>query len=107
MKIGNLRKRVEIQSEQRVDDGQGGYALSWIAVMTAWAEITPISGKEKLEANKPQSTTTYKITLRRRDDITIAPAMRAVCEESAFNIRAVLNDEPRWTTLMVEEGGAT
>lgn len=59
-----------LQDEVRVADGAGGFTRSWKDVAELWAELEPVSGKEKLHAMQMQSTLTHRIYIRYRDFVT-------------------------------------
>lgn len=106
MRIGDLRKRVTIQSETPTSDNAGGYALAWTDVATVWAEIEPLGGNEVFAAQHLEGHVTHRVTMRYRGGVTTD--MRLTCGSRAFNIRAVLNTDERnrWIELLVEEGAA-
>jgi len=107
MTIGSLRKRITVQAETQVPDGAGGYALGWGDVLTAWAEIAPLSGREVFAAGHLEGHVTHKITMRYQSGITTD--MRVSFNGRLFNIRAVMNvdESNRWLELVVEEGAGT
>jgi len=109
MSIGTLRKKVAIQAESKTDDGAGGYTLAWTTLATAWANITPILGKEVYASGHLEGHVTHKVTIRWRGDITPTTDMRLSYNSRTFNIRAVLNrgEENKHFLLYVEEGGAS
>lgn len=104
--LGRLRQRVTIQQESRVDDGAGGYALSWQDVAVVWAAVEPTGGREIVFAGRVEARVTHRVILRYRADVTAA--MRVVYDGRAFAVRAVVNlgERDRFTQLLVEEGGA-
>jgi SPP1 family predicted phage head-tail adaptor len=101
-----LRHTATLQREQRVPDGGGGYALSWIAVVTLRVEVEPLSGRERLHAGQLESSVTHRVTARWRSGITAG--MRLLFRSRPLNIRTVINIEERdrWLELMCEEGVA-
>ena len=91
---GRLNRRVTIQSETRVDNGQGGYTTSWADVKTVSAEIIGLSGDEALAAGIERSVQQWRVTIRRRP---IATTNRMVGAKAPFlgrifNIKAVMPD---------------
>lgn len=104
--IGDLRQRVTLQRRSEVADAGGGVSLSWTDAGELWAEVTPLQGRETVQAMRLQPTQTYLIRLRYRDDIT--PADRLVFKQRILNIRSVQNVNARgqWTECRCEEGVA-
>lgn len=101
-----LRQRLTLQQEIQLTDGAGGYTRSWKEIADLWAEVIPLSGREKLVAGKLESKLSHKIVTRYRSDVS--PAHRLVFENRAFNIRYVLDvtEDKTLLELLVEEGGA-
>lgn len=108
MKIGNLRKRISVQSEQQTADGAGGYTLTWTTLATLWADIVPATGRELYTAGHLEGRVTHKITTRWRADLAVTSDMRIAYNTRVFNIHAVMNDgeNNQWMILLVEEGAA-
>jgi SPP1 family predicted phage head-tail adaptor len=107
MRLGQLRKRITIQSETSTPDGAGGYTLGWTNVATAWGEITPITGNEPYVAAHLEGHVTHHVQMRFQSGITTDMLM--TYNSRLFKIRAVLNTDERnqWMELLVEEGCAT
>ena len=101
-----LRQRLTLQKETRVSDGAGGYSRSWQDIADLWAEIIPLSGKERLFAEQIEAPISHKILLRYRSDIT--PDNRLVFEGRIFNIRYVfnVNENNEALEILAEEGVA-
>ena len=93
MKIGTLRHRVKIQTYTAFRDSFGAEEPEWTDVATAWASVTPISGKEYFASAQLNAELTTKITMRYLCGIT--PKMRVVFDERIFEIVSVINYEER------------
>lgn len=100
---GKLRHRVTIEAVVRVPDGGGGAAETWVPVGEAWAEITPATGSERLEADRIAGRVTHVVHLRA--GVNVAPAMRLVLGVRIFEVRAAidLNERGRWLRVLAEE----
>ena len=74
MNVGDLRERVEIwrMGEDQQDPGGGWQPGGPELVATVWGKCTPISGRERVQARAVQATAMYRITIRRRTDLTEA-----------------------------------
>lgn len=74
MNVGDLRERVEIwrMGEDQQDAGGGWQPGEPELVATVWGKCTPISGRERVQARAVQATAMYRITIRRRTDLTEA-----------------------------------
>jgi len=82
-----LRQKLMLQKEVRTPDTSGGYTRSWEDVAEVWAEIEPISGRERLFAMQQISELTHRLLLRARADIDAS--QRLVSEDRTFYIRYV------------------
>ncbi len=109
MRVGALRKRFLVQEELPIPDGAGGYALTWTTRATAWAALTPLSGREVLAAGHLEGRVSHKVVMRWRKDMPLTPAMRLVLGERIFNIRSVVNagEKDTQAILLAEEGAAS
>lgn len=64
MNVPNLNRRLVLETPDRVADGAGGYAVTWTALGTLWADIRPGSGREKQVHTLPRSQVPLVVTLR-------------------------------------------
>lgn len=81
MRAGRLRERVRIEEKhQNPDQDVFGQELrEWIEVVTVWASVEPLRGREFVEASQEQNQITVKIKLRAQIGVTILPdKMRAL-----------------------------
>ena len=86
---GRLNKRVAIQAETRVPNGQGGYTTDWTHERYIWAEIIGLSGDEALAAGIERSVQQWRVTMRRRP---ISTKKRLLYDGRIFGIKSVLPD---------------
>lgn len=107
--LGGMRRRLELQQEVRTPDGGGGYTVNWSTVATVWAEVEPISGRERFEAMRLQGEVTHRIVVRHRRDLTPDHTWRLRLGSRSFNVRAVINqgERDRFLELLCQEGVAT
>ncbi len=64
MSAPRLNRKLVLEEAQRVADGAGGYALSWVAKGTLWAAVEAGSGRERAGESVTVSTVGFRITLR-------------------------------------------
>ena len=64
MSTPRLNRKLLLEEAQRVPDGAGGHALSWVAMGTLWAAVDAGSGRERAGESVTVSTVGYKITVR-------------------------------------------
>ncbi|BER92691.1 phage head closure protein [Atrimonas thermophila] len=103
MRIGELRHRVTIQRLNRVPDGMGGYEEQWQDVVSLWAKVEPLKGRERFVAQQAQSEVTHRITTRYYSGIE--PQMRVVYRNRNFDIEVVINvdEKNEWLELQCVE----
>lgn len=89
--IGVLRDRVDLQSSTDSLDAFGQPARTWTTYATVWAKVQGQSGGEAQQANHQYSTVQYRITIRRRTDVSATH--RAVWGSKTLNFFAVWDDD--------------
>lgn len=108
MKAPHLNRRLLLETPARVADGAGGYAESWTALGTVWADVSARSGAERFEAGAPRSRVSYRITVRAAPEgssMRPAPEQRFTDGARVFVIRAVAEHDPagRFLTCFADE----
>jgi SPP1 family predicted phage head-tail adaptor len=98
-----LRQRLTLEELSRVADGGGGFTETWIAVATLFANVRPVAGEERVEADRLAGRVTHEIVLRYRPGIV--PAMRFRQDTRIFHILAAIDVEERrrWLNCLCEE----
>ncbi|OFJ49597.1 hypothetical protein BA896_012700 [Janthinobacterium lividum] len=112
MDAHNLNKRVRIQERGPELDrlGQPSVAPSnWIDVMTVWASVEPMTGRERMLAQANHSELTHTVTIRYQTQFADAmkmTAMRIVYGTRIFNIQSSVDrhEAHRWLNLSCSEG---
>lgn len=61
---GMLKRRIKVQRPSTVKDSLGAPCRAWLDVVTVWADIQPLSGKEAVIANRISAELTHQITVR-------------------------------------------
>ena len=103
----DLRHAVTFEQREEVKNATGGLDVNWVAVVSTWVKITPLSGRETFKASKIQSEVTHSVVMRYLAGIT--PKLRIRFGDRYFDIKSVLNVEERniELNLLVEEGAGT
>ena len=70
MRAGRLNRRITLQSATEVRDAYGQAVKTWADVATVWAEVMPLSGREREIASQTAAETNVKFRIRWRSDIT-------------------------------------
>jgi SPP1 family predicted phage head-tail adaptor len=101
-----MRQRLILQQESRVADTGGGAVLSWADVKTLWASVTPLTGRENMQGERPTAAATHRIVTRH--DTAITPEKRFLFGARVFNIRHVRSyaEQGRFMEILAEEGVA-
>jgi SPP1 family predicted phage head-tail adaptor len=103
LRPSDLRHRLTLEELSRVADEGGGFTESWIAVATLSANLSPIGGDERFEADRLAGTITHEVVLRYRAGVV--PAMRFRKASRIFQILSVIDVEERkrWLKCWCEE----
>lgn len=107
MRAGPMRHRVEIRlKDESQTDRIGGQVVQFRTVGTAFVQITPISGRERLQGAQLDAETTHRVWMRYRSDLTPKHQLRYGSRQ--FNIRSIINRDERGAMLelLCEEGVA-
>jgi SPP1 family predicted phage head-tail adaptor len=88
---GNYRHAVNIeQLSGSGSDGMGNTYQAWAALYSGvMAQIKPLSSSERWNADRGQSLTTHRVTMRYLPGLT--SAMRLKFEGRYFSIRGIVN----------------
>jgi SPP1 family predicted phage head-tail adaptor len=99
----DLRHRLTLEELNRVADDGGGFTESWVAVATVFADLRPISGSERVDADRLTGSVTHDVVLRYRAGVV--PAMRFREGTRIFQIVAVIDvdEQHRWLQCLCEE----
>lgn len=101
----SLDQRVKFLREVSTPDGMGGSTTSWLEICTVWAEVRPMSGREREQAQRLNAQANYVITIRNRPDINETHVAEWGSER--FNIRFARTEaRSRWLRIEAERGVA-
>ena len=103
--VGDLRRRVALQSPTDSLDSYGQAIRTWATYATVWASVVSTPGSEPQSALMQSSVTTYTVTMRYRTDVL--PIHRMIYGEITLNIVGIstidgLNEHLRITAVQVE-----
>ena len=110
------KHKVTISQEVQVDDGLGGFTITFIDVGTYWAIIKPLNISETFLSEKMQSKVSHKVIVRYQTDLkdtAITGAYKLEFEGRTFSIKGVSNllhdlkaEGKDYQRLLVVENGA-
>lgn len=110
MEAGELSRRITIQSRQAGEDAAGQPLLTWVDVVSVWANVKGATGmasirQSGLQDNVAASLNSYSFRIRYRAGIDAG--MRVLMDGEAFDIKQVRMDHAGkvWADLVCEAGG--
>lgn len=95
--IGSLRHRLLLERSERTGDEGGGASEVWVEEAALWAALRPLTGEERVTADRIAGRVSHEITLRYRQGVT--PAMRFRAGARVFHIGAVIDVDERHAWL--------
>lgn len=109
MRIGDLRKRVDLQQRSTAQDDYGQQLTSWNTLFSTWANIEPVSGAQLDRARSIYNETSHKVHLRWRpqlNDVRKVGSYRIFYAGRIFDVGASLNldERNRMVELLCSEG---
>ena len=111
MRPVNPTRRLVLEAAQRSPDGMGGFAETWVARGTLWADIRPGQGREVADSFVARPEVGLRVFVR---GAPVGAPSRPVAGERfregdrIYPIRAVAEADPRGAWLIcfcVEEAG--
>lgn len=104
---GKLRTAGQLQRITKTPDGGGGFTSSFSTYATVKLWFQPMSGRERIAAERLEAITRNRAYMRFRNDVRESD--RLVVEGRAYQIRAALDMEMRkqWLELDLDGGAAT
>lgn len=109
LRAGQLNRRITLQAPVATLDTYGVPTPGWTDIMTLWATIEPLSGRELVNAQRIASEISHQITVRYLGALTdtrIIAGYRALYKGRIFNIHAAMNEDESnvLITLLASEG---
>lgn len=103
---GRLRLKLVLEMATPAPDGAGGSTLSWNAVATVPADVTPVKAEERRTGEGLSDLTLHRIVIRKRADVSTNDRFRL--GDRKFRIRGVTDpaEDGRYLVLICEEEGA-
>ena len=89
MRAGRLDQRVTLEQLVTIGDSWGGTVEAWAPLMTVWAAVEPLVGREYLAAQAAQSEVTARVTMRYRTGITAQD--RVIHDGKTYGIVSVID----------------
>jgi len=97
--IGEMRHRITFQRPIKTPDGHKGHTVSWQVLVTVWASIEPLSGREYFYSHQIKAEVTHRVKIRYREDITTK--MRIKHGDRVLAIESILDLKERRQILEI------
>lgn len=99
IEIGAMRHRITFQKPIETPDGHKGHTVQWQDVITVWASVEPLSGREYFYAHQVQAEVTHRVKTRYRTDITTK--MRIKHRDRVLEIESIIDLKERREVLEI------
>lgn len=99
MRIGDLNKRIALQSPTVAVDAMGGQTVSWTNEQEVWAAIWPVSAREVMASQSNVMSVSHRIRIRYRSDITSAWRIYYTDAGKYYNIVSIIDPNMRHWVL--------
>lgn len=101
-RVGQMRRRLTIQSVATSADSGGGRSETYSTLATVWGTWTPLSSQELYRAGIERHVRAYESEIRYRSDVT--SGMRAVEGSTTYEITGIrdADDRKRFLVLILE-----
>lgn len=96
---GRLNRRIQIQVRSQSSDDYAQQLVSWSTVITCWARIRQLGGRELVTAQTIKAESTHEIEIRYRPGITAEH--RIVYQGRVFNILNTTDPDTSHTSLLI------
>lgn len=99
MKAGELRHRIEFQTNTPTANSMGEYVDTYTTLATVWGAVEPLSGSLLFSAQQTNSEVQGRVRIRYRDDIE--PDMRMYFDSRYFKILSIIDYQERHQELQI------
>lgn len=98
--IGQLDQKIGLRSQSLTSDGAGGATVVWTEYASVWAQVEPMSGREREAAQRTEAAAMYVVTIRHRTDVKEGHVVRWGTRD--LNVRFVRQASGRALYLALE-----
>ena len=104
--IGDLNRRVTLESLVQTKDAEGGMVDSWSAVATVWAKVANLSGNERRASSHGGQVAEARTEFTIRYRAGLNAKMRVSYAGKIYNIRHINDfaEEHRFVVLTCDTG---
>ena len=99
MRAGILRHRVALHSLTGAQDDYGEPIETWAAYATVWARVSPLQGKELINAQQVLAECTHDVEIRYNSNVTAAD--RVIHKSRTLEIMSIIDPDERNKNLIL------
>lgn len=99
IEIGDMRHRITFQQPIKTPDGHKGHTVQWQDMVTVWASVEPLSGREYFYSHQIKVELTHRVKTRYRTDITTK--MRIKHRDRVLEIESIIDLKERREVLEI------
>ncbi|MBJ3774821.1 phage head closure protein [Acuticoccus mangrovi] len=102
-RIGELRRRIDIEAAVETADGAGGVSRTYEVVASVFGRVEARRRRETVDDGRAVGVVTHRVTMRRRADVT--GGVRLVVDGTRYRVLAVEDEDPqrRFLRCLCEE----
>ncbi len=94
MNIGELKHRITIQQNQKVNDGQGGFSSNWVELGKLWAKAETSTPRERFYRGEDQHLQSITFIVRQNQSFLVPSSqasdnLRIVHRGDYFRVNAI------------------
>lgn len=98
--IGDLRHRITFQEPVKKPDGYKGHTVKWRDMITVWASVEPLSGREYFYSHQIKNEVSHRVRVRYRTDLRLEMRIK-LSEDRALNIESIIDLQERHQMLEI------
>jgi SPP1 family predicted phage head-tail adaptor len=84
---------VTLQKPVTTTDAEGTESIIWMPVMSTWAEVQWLGGRERLEGEQLENPRSLQVTIRNPPSTGVTAALRVQYGTRIFEVTAIVPDQ--------------
>lgn len=100
-KINNLNRKLELQAQEKIPDGSGGYIAEWKRLKYVWGSIEALSNTMNTNFDMLEIRAGYSITLRKMNRVD--SSMRFVYGGAIYSIKYINDLDSSYVEIICEK----
>jgi len=99
MKIGAMKHRIAFEKEVKTPDGYKGSTVTWQGVVTVWALVEPLAGREYFYSHQLKTEVTHRVGIRYNEKVDAG--MRIKYGQRYLKIESIIDLKERHEFLEI------